>query len=213
MPLRKARAWLDRFPWKRAGRWAAAGAILVTVAIQLALASSEPGHPRPKNPGAGAANTNPTRAGRADGGLAPAFSEQGVLNGQPLTSARLRGKNVLLFFGRSVRCATCLEQLRSLQRIQRELRLDGVLLVDVTADNAEILRQAVERYRIAAPTISDFDRAMSSAYGALGHGTPAGAGGHTFVLLDRSGRIGWRHDYPMVYVPPQRLLAEIPGIP
>lgn len=210
MPPRKARPRLSRFPLKRASCWAAAGAIVVTVAIQLALAS-EPGHlrlksPGPKSPSAEAVSPNPS-------GLAPAFSEQGVLNGQPLTSARLRGKNVLLFFGRSVRCRTCLEQLRSLQRIQRELRLEGVLLVDITADNAETLRQAVERYQIAAPTISDFDRAMSSAYGALGHGTPAGAGGHTFVLVDRSGRIGWRHDYPMVYVPPQRLLAEIPGIP
>jgi hypothetical protein len=50
---------------------------------------------------------------------------------------------------------------------------------------------------------------MSTAYGTLGQGN---TDGHTFVLLDRAGRIRWRRDYTTMYVPPNQLFTAIPNI-
>lgn len=257
MPVRKALGWLGGFPWKRASQWAGAGAIVVTVIVQLGLAdrSGRPAPPGPEPaptgpaltppssgltppgpslappspsirapgpslipPGPSLAPPNPSLAppapssptGRsASSGLAPAFSERGVLDGQPLTSARLRGKDVLLFFGRSVGCRICKEQIQALQLLQAELRPKGMTLVDVTADDAPALRRALVRLRIATPTISDPDGGMSSAYGPAGQSTSGDGAGHSFVLLDRAGRVRWSQDYPMIYVPPGQLLVAI----
>jgi hypothetical protein len=50
------------------------------------------------------------------------------------------------------------------------------------------------------------------AYDVLGLGMHADMPGHTFILVDRHGVIRWRHDYTTMFVPPEKLLKEIPKL-
>lgn len=149
---------------------------------------------------------------RVGSGPAPAFSEQDVSSGEQITSSSLRGKNVLLFFSEGVMCQACFEQIQSLQQNSAELRRRDLTLINITTDPADVLREAVSAYDITTPMISDESRGMSSAYGAIGQGMHPDTDGHTFVLIDRSGRIRWRKDYTTMFVQPDRLFAEIPKV-
>lgn len=156
--------------------------------------------------------TSVPASARLRSGPAPAFSEQDVVSGRPITSAGLRGKNVLLFFSEGVMCQACFEQIQSLEQRSAELTSRGLTLVNITTDPPDVLRQAVERYGLETPMISDQAGDMSRAYGAIGQGMHPNTDGHTFVLVDRSGRIRWRRDYTTMFVPPNKLLAAIPSV-
>jgi peroxiredoxin len=179
-------------------RWGIAAAILAG-AIVLAAAVTQSKRSVPAS-------------ARVSSGPAPAFSERDVLTGSPVTSAGLRGHNVLLFFSEGVMCQACFEQIQSLQQRASELRSHGLTLINITTDSPEVLRQAVQEYHITTPMISDQEGTMSTAYGALGQGMHPNTDGHTFVLLDRAGRIRWRRDYTTMYVPPNQLFTAIPNI-
>ncbi len=180
-------------------QWGIAAAIAAAVVVVLAVAVTQSKRSAPAS-------------ARVSSGLAPAFSEQDVLTGRPITSAGLRGHDVLLFFSEGVMCQACFEQIQSLEQRAAELRSRGLTLVNITTDSPEVLRQAVQEYRIKTPMISDQSAQMSTAYGALGQGMHPNTDGHTFVLLDRSGRIRWRRDYTTMYVPPDQLFAAVPSI-
>ena len=179
--------------------WGGGLAVVAAVVVVIVVALGQSGKSEPAG-------------GRVSSGLAPAFSEQDVSSGAPVTSAGLRGKDVLLFFSEGVMCQACFEQIQSLQQRSAELRKRGLTLVSITTDPPDALREAVQEYGIETPMISDESRAMSDAYGATGQGMHPNTDGHTFVLLDRSGHIRWRQDYTDMFIPPSRLFAEIPTI-
>ncbi len=52
---------------------------------------------------------------------------------------------------------------------------------------------------------------MSRAYDVLGQGMHSDTAGHTFILVDRDGRIRWRRDYEEMFVPPETLLGLLPA--
>ncbi|RDI73660.1 AhpC/TSA family [Gaiella occulta] len=149
-------------------------------------------------------------ADRPASGPAPSFAERDAVTGDPVSSATLRGRNVLLFFSEGVMCQACFEQIQSLQQRADELERRGLVLVNITTDPPSALRQAAAAYGITTPLISDEDRDMSRAYDVLGQGMHPDTAGHTFVLLDRTGRIRWRNDYQTMFVQPETLLADIP---
>ncbi len=182
--------------WKKPLGGLAGVLTLVAVIVGFALPDSKKGPP----------------AGAVKSGVAPAFFEREVMSGRRISSASLRGKNVLLFFSEGVMCQACFEQIQSLEARAEQLRARHFTLVNITTDPSEVLRQAVEQYAIDTPMISDEDGDMSTVYGAIGQGMHANTDGHTFVLLDRSGRIRWRRDYTTMFVPPDKLLAAIPKV-
>lgn len=145
---------------------------------------------------------------------APPFSETDVVTGEPVSSSALEGKNVLLFFSEGVMCQACFVQIQALQLRAEELTDRGLVLVNITPDEPDLLREAVAAYDITTPLVSDEDRDMSLAYdvlgtvGAMHPDTP----GHTFILVDADGQIRWRRDYEVMYVEPDELLAALPRI-
>lgn len=169
---------------------------LIAVIVIFALPDSREGPPQ----------------GAVTSGVAPAFRERDVMSGRTISSASLRGKNVLLFFSEGVMCQACFEQIQSLEARTDQLRTRRLTLVNITTDPASVLRQAVNQYGIRTPMISDEDGDMSTVYDAIGRGMHANTDGHTFVLLDRSGRIRWRRDYTTMFVLPDTLLGEIPRV-
>ena len=157
-------------------------------------------------------STQPVRA--LPGLAAPAFSERDVVSGRPVESGALRGRNVLLFFSEGVMCAPCFDQIKALEQKSAELKQRKLVLVSITNDPVDVLREAGFHHEISTPLISDEDRDMSRAYDVLGvqgamHSDRAG---HTFVLLDGTGTIRWRRDYTTMFVRPDALLAAIPRI-
>jgi peroxiredoxin Q/BCP len=124
----------------------------------------------------------------------------------------LRGKDVLLFFSEGVMCEACFEQIQSLEQRSADLKKRGLTLINITTDPPAELQQAVRAYGIKTPMVSDESRSMSDAYGATGQGMHPNTDGHTFVLLDRGGRIRWRKDYATMFVQPSKLFSEIPRV-
>ena len=175
------------------------GGSLAAVAIVLILALRD-------------TKTSLPASARIHSGPAPTFSERDVVSGRPITSAGLRGTNVLLFFSEGVMCQACFEQIQSLELRAAELQGRGLTLVNITTDPPDVLRQAVEQYGIKTPMISDQTGVMSKSYSAIGQGMHPNTDGHTFVLVDRGGRIRWRRDYATMFVPPNKLLAAIPKV-
>ena len=153
-----------------------------------------------------------TPEGAPTSGPAPAFSERDVVSGQSLSNESLRGRNVLLFFSEGVMCQACFEQIQMLQKNWRELQRRGLVLVNITTDPPDTLRDAAQAYGVLTPLVSDEDRNMSNAYAVLGQGMHPDTAGHTFVLVDKRGRIRWRRDYSKMYVKPGELFAEIPDL-
>jgi len=153
-----------------------------------------------------------TPEGAPVSGPAPPFSERDVVSGRPVTSAALRGRNVLLFFSEGVMCQPCFQQIQSLQLESAELARRRLVLVNITTDPPDVLRQAAAAYGITTPLISDENRDMSNAYVALGQGMHPDTAGHTFVLVDGRGLIRWRRDYSTMYVSPEELFAAMPRL-
>lgn len=149
---------------------------------------------------------------RLASGPAPAFAVRDVVSGRLVSSSDFtkRGKSTLLFFSEGVMCQACLGQIQSLEDASGELARRHLALVSITPDSPEQLRQAASDYRIRTPLLSDESRRMSKDYDTLGLGMHADMPGHTFILVDRTGAIRWRHDYTKMYVPVKELLADIP---
>ena len=55
----------------------------------------------------------------------------------------------------------------------------------------------------------DSGASVSSAYGVIGTGMHENLPGHSFILVDASGKIVWRGDYPSMFVKTDQLLADI----
>lgn len=155
-----------------------------------------------------------TAEGAPVSGPAPAFSERDVVSGTPVSNTSLRGRNVLLFFSEGVMCQACFQQIQALQQSTAELRRRGLTLVSITTDSESMLRDAAQTYGVVTPLVSDGDRDMSDAYGVVGAPGAMHSDnlGHTFVLVDKSGRIRWRRDYSEMFVPPEELFEEVPQL-
>ncbi len=61
---------------------------------------------------------------------------------------------------------------------------------------------------VSTPFLPD-DGTVSKAYGTLGKGMHAGPPGHSFVLIDRTGRQRWYGEYPSMWLSPDDLLTEV----
>lgn len=156
--------------------------------------------------------TRGSAANRLKSGPAPAFAAQNSVNGRLLTSDIFKKGNTLLFFSEGVMCQACLEQIQSLERISDQLAKRHLALVSITPDSPADLRKAVADYKIHTPLLTDESRRMSEDYDVLGLGMHADMPGHTFILVDKTGAIRWRHDYTKMYVPVKELLADIPRV-
>ncbi|MBT8212967.1 MAG: peroxiredoxin family protein [Acidimicrobiia bacterium] len=71
-----------------------------------------------------------------------------------------------------------------------------VPLVSIAFDSPEVLSAAGQEYGVGpTPLLSDPDGSVSEAYDVLQWAVATGEPGHTFVLVDRDGKIAWIQDY------------------
>ena len=195
------------------------GAISAAVAALVVGSFVLPGVFSKKTTSPGAAHAMSMGADQGEGlplgSAVPAFSEQNVETGQPITSKTLFRHKTLLFFSEGVMCQACFEQIKGLEQFGADLSKRGIELVSITPDPPSDLKQAISQYGITSPMISDDNRDMSEAFNTLGKGMHADTPGHAFALID-SGKVLWYRDYWLppdrsMYVEPAKLLAAIPA--
>src|SRR3989304_5856468 len=85
----------------------------------------------------------------------------------------------------------------------------GVVLAWMRATPGDLADEADYQGITRIPMLSDADASMSGSYDALGRGMHADKPGHTFVLVDKDGRIPWRKDYSEMYVPVANILNAV----
>ena len=92
----------------------------------------------------------------------------------------------------------------------------GVELISIAFDSPEVLAAAADRVGVGqTPLLSDPDGSVSEAYDVLRWAVATGEPGHTFVLMDRAGRIAWIQDYGapenrgVMYVEPSEITREV----
>jgi peroxiredoxin len=187
--------------------WGASGALVVGLLV-AAFALPKGGGSTTAAPAAMSHSGHATAV--TAGSKAPDFAVTDAVSGRQMRLADLAGQRTLLFFSEGASCQACLVQAYKLQR-SAALRRAGIKLVSITTDTADVLRQVATQYRIGTPLLADSSRSMSTAYGQLGRG---GMGhpdmdGHSFVLVDEKGRVAWEKPYTEMFVPTDKLLADM----
>ncbi len=148
------------------------------------------------------------RFGEGVGAQAPTFMLPTTGEGS-VSLADFRGKEVLLYFSEGVGCDTCFYQMRELEQNATKLASHGLTVLPIVVNPADQVRAELERFGLTTPFLIDADESVSDAYGVLGTGMHENLPGHSFILVDGSGRIAWRGDYPSMFVKTDRLLSDI----
>jgi peroxiredoxin len=122
-------------------------------------------------------------------GEAPAAPpvEAALLDGAAFRLADYRGRVVVLNFW-ATWCPPCLAEIPGFVRLQEELRDDGVVFVGVAMDEggAAAVAPFAERHGITYPLVLD-DGALAARFGGV-------AALPTTLLIDRAGRVRYRHE-------------------
>jgi peroxiredoxin len=203
--------------WSSWTGWAVGIGVVALIAASFVVPKLVNGSsgPTSANAHAGMAIASDAGKGLKVGSPVPAFSEQNVENGQPISSTSLYRHKTLLFFSEGVMCQACFEQIKGLEQMGAQLHKRGIELVSVTPDSPRELKQAIGQYGIRSPMIADDNRDMSQAFNTLGLGMHGDTPGHAFALIDR-GTVRWYHDYWLapdrtMYVDPQKVIAALPS--
>jgi len=92
----------------------------------------------------------------------------------------------------------------------------GVQIVSIAFDPPEEQAAGVVEYGITGvPMLTDADGKVSESYDVMQWAVGTGEPGHTFILVDKGGKIAWIRDYGapenggLMYVPSEELIAHI----
>jgi peroxiredoxin len=112
------------------------------------------------------------------GAPAPAWTNVTALSGAPSSVASLKGKVALIDFWASW-CGPCRLVAPRLNALKDRLGAQGLAVVGITTDEAEVAALFAEKHRMRYPSVIDKDGETSRAYGISG--LP------TMVLVDKRG--------------------------
>lgn len=118
-------------------------------------------------------------------------------DGNTFDLAEHRGQhNVLLYFSEGMGCGACWDQIVDLEADWDRFEALDVELASVMIDPMAEVKAEAQALGISGPIVLDPDKTASEEYGALEASMHPGVKpGHTFVLVNRHGRIIWRWDW------------------
>lgn len=154
-----------------------------------------------RSPGGGARTT-------ATGGQAPAFTLTST-DGSSVSLSDYRGRDVILYFNEGVGCDACFYQMAELEKNGQQLAAKGLTVLPIVVNPPDDVRREIARFGLRTPFLIDASEQVSNAYGVVGTGMHANLPGHSFVLVDGSGRIRWQRDYPSMFVSANQLLNDM----
>lgn len=139
--------------------------------------------------------------------LAPGFSLTDT-SGRQVSLSQYRGRNVVLYFSEGAGCQSCLVQMAEIEEQSSRLRELDVTVLPIVMNSREQILRDMTANGVRTAFLLD-DGAVSRAYGTIGKGMHAGLPGHSFVLIDRSGRQRWYGEYPSMWLAPDDLIQQI----
>lgn len=128
-------------------------------------------------------------------------------SGTKVSLAGLRGKNVLLYFSEGAGCQSCLVQMAQIEK-DPGFAAAGLTVLPIVMNTREQITADMAANGVRTPFLLD-DGTVSTAYGTLGKGMHAGLPGHSFVLIDKTGKQRWYGEYPSMFLSTPDLLKEI----
>ena len=145
------------------------------------------------------------------GDSAPAFSLPAT-TGKTVSLKDYKGKNVLLYFQEGVMCAPCWEQLGRMQVSIDRFNQVKTQIISISINTKEVWEPVLAAEKVVdIPVLVDSEREASKAYGVLNLPSQMHSDrpGHTFILVDKDGKIRWIADYPTMRVPEEEILNSI----
>lgn len=134
-----------------------------------------------------------------------------TFEGKSVRLSDFRGKNVLLFFNEGLMCyPACWEQIAAFGQDENFSKSNTVVL-NITVDPKAQWERAVSQMpKLATATVLlDTDKSVSAKYGVLSLESSMHRGqfpGHTYVLIDKEGKIRYQLDDPQMAVRNKQLL-------
>ncbi|MEP7034927.1 MAG: peroxiredoxin family protein [Actinomycetota bacterium] len=138
--------------------------------------------------------------------LAPDFTLTDT-SGTQVTLSALRGKNVLIYFSEGAGCEACITQMGLIEKDPR-FAAEGLTVLPIVMDPKDDITAAMATNGIRTPFLLD-DGTVSKAYGTLGKGMHSDLPGHSFILIDKTGKQRWYGEYPSMFISPDDLLNEV----
>ncbi len=145
---------------------------------------------------------------------APPFSLP-TTSGQQFVSRDHIGQHaLLLFFNEGIGCGACWDQIVDLEAEWERFEVLGVQMVSIMVDPLDELQLEAKDRGIKGIIASDTDKSVSTSYDAMEASMHPGIKpGHTFVLVNKSGKILWRWDWPghgkPMYLDVDKLYKEV----
>ncbi|MEP7192958.1 MAG: peroxiredoxin family protein [Actinomycetota bacterium] len=128
-------------------------------------------------------------------------------SGTQVSLAALRGKNVLIYFSEGAGCEACITQMGLIEKDPR-FAAEGLTVLPIVMDPKDDISAAMAANGIRTPFLLD-DGSVSKAYGTLGKGMHSDLPGHSFILIDKTGKQLWYGEYPSMFISPDDLLKEV----
>jgi peroxiredoxin len=139
---------------------------------------------------------------------APGFS-LAATNGNTVSLASYRGRDVVLYFSEGAGCDACFYQMKQFEQHAAQLRNAGITIVPIVMNSASQIRPDLANFGLHTPYLIDATGSVSRAYGVLGKGMHAGLPGHGFVLIDARGMERWYGEYPSMYLSTAALIQQV----
>lgn len=130
------------------------------------------------------------------GAQAPNFSLPAT-TGKTITLADYKDKkNVMIYFHEGLSCDPCIQQIPELQKRLPEFEKMNIEVLAVAYDQVDKQKETAQRLSITIPMLSYYNASTENDYNLTPFSMAMGRrAGHTFVLVDKSGKIIWRKDY------------------
>jgi peroxiredoxin len=128
-------------------------------------------------------------------------------SGAQVSLAGLRGKNVLLYFSEGAGCQACLVQMSQIEK-DPAFAAAGLTVLPIVMNTKAQITADMAANGVRTPFLLD-DGTVSTEYGTIGKGMHAGLPGHSFVLIDKTGKQRWYGEYPSMWLSNADLLKEV----
>lgn len=137
---------------------------------------------------------------------APALNGLDV-NGQRVTLAQFKGKNVLLVFYLSDQCLHCMDQLRAINKRMKEFGDLNTVVLAVSAATPAANKASLKLAEFSATLISDVNHANARRFASFDDLEDMEL--HSTILIDAQGRVRWKRTGGEPFNDVDYLLKEI----
>jgi len=94
-----------------------------------------------------------------------------------------------------------------------EFQALDVALLSIALDSPTELTAGIQEYGIqTTPLLTDGDKSVSQAFDVLKWAIDSGEPGHTFILVDKDGKIAWIKDYGAPDNPNRTMYVPVPEL-